>query len=307
MQIHFGVELLQAEWPQAVICIGTFDGVHLGHRAVIQTAAKVAKEKELPLIVLTFDRHPAKVLNPGKAPQAVAPLSVNLKEFEKLGVGLVVVLPFNAWLSRMSAEDFLEQILRSKLRAGELVIGHDFALGNGREGTTEWLAERIATNVVEPFLVGEDRVSSSLVRASVQRGEVALAGRYLGRPFELHGFVVGGQKLGRTLGFPTANIARSMDQVLPTDGVYAATFECSRGCFKAALAIGTRPAVGGGPRSIEAFLLDYPGDSLYGEHIVLKLTDFVREEQNFASLDALVEQMHRDVDSVRELLSKANS
>lgn len=304
MQIHFGVELLQAEWPQAVICIGTFDGVHLGHRAVILTAAQVAKEKELPLIVLTFDRHPAKVLNPGKAPQAVAPLSVNLKEFEKLGVGLVVVLPFNAWLSRMSAEDFLEQILRSKLRAGSLVVGHDFALGNGREGTTEWLAERIATNVVEPFLVGEDRVSSSLVRASVQRGDVALASRYLGRPFELHGFVVGGQKLGRTLGFPTANIARSMDQVLPTDGVYAATLECSKGCFKAALAIGTRPAVGGGPRSIEAYLLDYPGDSLYGEHVVLRVTDFVREEQNFASLDALVEQMHRDVDVVRESLSK---
>lgn len=302
MQIHFGVELLQAEWPEAVVCIGTFDGVHQGHRAVILTAAKVAAEKELPLIVLTFDRHPAKVLNPGKAPQAVAPLSVNLREFEKLGVGLVVILPFNAWLSRMSAEDFLQQILRTKLRAGALVVGHDFALGNGREGTTEWLAERIATTVVEPFLVDGERVSSSVVRSSVQSGEVALAGKYLGRPFELHGFVVGGQKLGRTLGFPTANIARSMDQVLPTDGVYAATFECSKGCFKAALAIGTRPAVGGGPRSIEAFLLDYPGDSLYGEHVVLRISHFIRPELNFPSLDALVEQMHKDVEDIRKCL-----
>jgi riboflavin kinase / FMN adenylyltransferase len=303
MQVHFGIELLQPEWTRAIVCIGTFDGVHLGHQQVITSAVSRAKKEELPSIVVTFDRHPAHVLTPHKAPKAIGSLKMNLERFQELGVGLVVVLPFNAWLSRMSAEDFLNDILLAKLRASTVVVGHDFALGNGREGNTEWLSSRIDTEVIVAFEVEGHRASSSLIRESVASGNLELTNKLLGRGFEIQGFVDHGQKLGRTLGYPTANIARSFDQVLPADGVYAAEFLNNGHIHKAALAIGTRPAVGGGPRSIEAFLLDYNGESLYGQHIRLRLQHFLRPEQNFKSLDDLKVQMAKDVESVRTLLA----
>ncbi len=177
----------------------------------------------------------------------------------------------------------------------QLVVGHDFALGRGREGTTEWLSERLPTQVVPPFLVDGVRVSSSEIRRAVEDGSVDLALKYLGRPFSIAGAIVGGQKLGRKLGFPTANLARSTDQVLPADGVYVVDAETVFGKYRGALNIGTRPSVGGGPRTIEVYLLDYPGNSLYGSNVRLSLLHRIREELNFESLDGLVDQMHADV------------
>lgn len=303
MQIHFGVELLKPEWEQAVVCIGTFDGVHLGHQRVIGEAVRRAKELEIPLIVVTFDRHPLSVLNPPKAPKAIASLKMNLEQLQALGVGLSIVLPFNAWLSRMSAQEFLDTILIEKLRATSVVVGHDFAMGNGREGDTDWLRQHLETIVVPPFEIEGVRVSSSIIRELVKQGEIAKANEYMGRGFEVQGFVEHGQKLGRTLGFPTANIARSFDQVMPRDGVYASWFFVDGQKFKSALAIGTRPAVGGHGRTIEAFLLDYPGESLYGQHIRLRLEKFLRGEENFSNLDELIGQMGRDVEAVRHSLT----
>lgn len=303
MQVHFGFELLKPEWERAVVCIGTFDGVHVGHQQVIQTAVEKAKSLEIPVIVVTFDRHPAVILNPSKAPKAIASLKMNLEQLQLQGVGLTVVLPFNAWLSRMSAEEFLQTILLDRLKAACLVVGHDFAMGNGREGNTEWLQGHLETIIVPPFEVDGIRASSSAVREFVSSGELEKANRLLGRGFEVQGFVEHGQKLGRTLGFPTANIARSFDQVMPCDGVYAARFLVDGQNYKAALAIGTRPAVGGSTRTIEAFLLDYPGDSLYGQHIRLRLEKYLRPEANFPSLEALKEQMAKDVEAVREELT----
>jgi len=303
MQVHFGVDLLKSEWSESVVCIGTFDGIHLGHQAVISNSIKIANTAELPAILVTFDRHPSVVLAPSKAPKPITSLSQNLTAIEDQGIGLTVVLPFNAWLSRMSAEEFLDSILEKKLRAGHLVVGHDFALGNGREGTTEWLSNRIQTTVVDPFAVDGQRVSSSLIREKLSQGEIESANKLLGRPLEIVGFVVGGQKLGRTLGFPTANIARAFDQIMVPDGVYAVKFTCKQGEFNAALAVGTRPAVGGGPRSIEAFLLDYPGDSLYGQPIKMKVISRLREERNFSSLQALKDQMTLDVTETRNRLT----
>jgi len=303
VQVHFGIELLKPEWEKAVVCIGTFDGVHVGHQQVIGAAVERAKELEIPVIVVTFDRHPAVILNPSKAPKAIASLKMNLEQLQQHGVGLTVVLPFNAWLSRMSAQEFFDSILLEKLRATCLVVGHDFAMGNGREGNTEWLEKHIETIVVPPFEIDGLRVSSSAIREYVGTGELEKANRLMGRGFEVQGFVDHGQKLGRTLGFPTANIARSFDQVMPCDGVYAAWFFVNGKKFKAALAIGTRPAVGGKERTIEAFLLDYPGDSLYGQHIRVRLEKFLRPEANFDSLDSLKVQMAKDVESVRDYLT----
>jgi riboflavin kinase / FMN adenylyltransferase len=303
MQVHFGVELLRAEWPSAVVCIGTFDGVHLGHRAVISAAVDQAREQELPAILLTFDRHPAAVLAPDRCPKPISPLSANLATFEELGVALAVVLRFGPKLSQTSAGDFLQQVLLDKLRASCVVVGHDFAMGRGREGTTTWLAERISTTVLPPYEIEGARVSSSAIRAAVAEGRVAEAARLLGRPFEIQGVVVPGQRLGRQLGYPTANLARSFDGVLPADGVYAGRARTPMGDYEAAIGIGVRPTVGGGPRTIEAYLIDYPGDSLYGRPVALEIHHRIREEQHFDSLEALKERMALDVEESRRLLT----
>ncbi len=303
MQVHFGVELLNPEWENAVVCIGTFDGVHLGHQRVVARAVERAKELEVPVIIVTFDRHPAAILNPAKAPKAIASLKMNLEQLQIHGVGLTVVVAFNAWLSRMSAEEFFQSILVEKLKASCVVVGHDFAMGNGREGNTEWLSQRIETIIVPPFEVNNLRVSSSVIREAITTGNLELANSQLGRGFEVQGFVIHGQKLGRTLGFPTANIARSFDQIMPSDGVYASWFFVNGKQFKCAAAIGTRPAVGGTERTIEAYLLDYPGESLYGQHIRLRLEKYLRPEANFPSIEDLKKQMSKDVESVRLVLA----
>jgi len=183
------------------------------------------------------------------------------------------------------------------------VVGHDFAMGNGREGNTEWLRQRIETIIVPPFEVNQLRVSSSAIREAITTGNLELANSQLGRGFEVQGFVIHGQKLGRTLGFPTANIARSFDQIMPSDGVYASWFFVNGKQFKCAAAIGTRPAVGGTERTIEAYLLDYSGESLYGQHIRLRLEKYLRPEANFPSIEDLKKQMSKDVESVRQVLA----
>lgn len=302
MDVHFGLELLHAEWPRAITCVGTFDGVHLGHQAVIGEAVRHATKGELPCCLVTFDRHPAHILAPDRCPPAISSLSANLTHFRELGVSVAVILAFDTALSRTPAQEFLDHILVGKLRTGELIVGHDFALGHGREGTPDWLARHLPTHVVPPFEMDGRRVSSSDIRRAIQEGRMEDAAKWLGRPFEIEGVVVGGQRLGRELGFPTANLARSFEQVVPADGVYACWSESSRGRFRAAVSIGARPAVGGKTRTIEAYLLDYPGESLYGRTIRLEFVSRLREERDFASLDLLKAQISLDVTEASALL-----
>jgi riboflavin kinase/FMN adenylyltransferase len=301
MQVHFGLGALHAEWPQSVLCIGTFDGVHLGHREVIRTAVAQARQRELPCILVTFDRHPAAILAPERKPPSLSTLELNLSIFESLGVSIAVILPFDEALSACSAEDFLNQILVRGLRAGSLVIGHDFAMGHDRVGNPEWLKEHVETVVVPAFEIEGKRVSSSTIRTLVKEGRVAEAAKLLGRAYEVSGVVVKGQQLGRKLGFPTANIGRSYDLVMPSDGVYAGTFMVGGRSYVAAIGIGVRPAVGGTERTVEAYLLDYQGPDLYGQACRLTIQDRLREERNFPSLEALTDQMDKDVQQVRTL------
>jgi riboflavin kinase/FMN adenylyltransferase len=303
MQVHFGLGLLRAEWSESSVCIGTFDGVHLGHRFLISHAVREARASELPAILVTFDRHPAAVLAPERCPQAISSLYQNLAAFESLGVAVAVILEFDRALSQTTAEDFLQQFVIDKLRAAEMVIGHDFAFGKGRQGTPEWLQGRIKTHGVPPFAFEGQRVSSSEIRQAIVEGRMEDASRRLGRPFEVTGVVITGQKLGRSLGFPTINIARSFDQVTPADGVYSGVCRTPFGAYKAAINIGLRPAVGGSSRTIEAHLLDYTGETLYGCAVSLGIHSRLREERRFPSLVALGEQMARDVEEVRRCVS----
>ena len=299
MLLHVGTDQLRAEWVAAVACVGTFDGVHLGHQALIRTAVEQAQASELPAVLITFDRHPLAILAPDRCPKSIASLDESLAQIAKLGIAATVVLPFDFELSQMPAQAFLDRILVSAARASSLVVGHDFAMGHGREGTADWLKARIPTEVIQPFEVSGVRVSSSSIRKAVTDGDLAGARALLGRNFAISGVVAGGQKLGRKLGYPTANIARSFDQVLPLDGIYVARMETASGPYRAAASIGLRPAVGGGDRTIEAYLLDYPGDSLYGQPVRLELIERLRDELSFDSLEALVVQIEQDVATVR--------
>ncbi len=295
MLLRFGVDGLSPEWPAAIVCIGTFDGVHRGHQEVIGAAVAQARKDELPSVVVTFDRHPLAILAPEKNPPDVGTLGQNLEQFEQLGVDVAVVLKFDPALADTPAEAFFENVLQKALHAEKAVVGHDFAFGKGRQGTPEWLAERLPTQVIPPFELEGHRVSSSRVRKAISEGDVQTAERLLDRRWAQEGVVVSGQKLGRTLGFPTINLARAGNQVLPADGVYAGQAQTTKGTFKAAIGVGLRPTIGEGPRTIEAFLIDYPGESLYGTPVRLSYRKRLRDDRKFDSLEALKEQMAQDV------------
>lgn len=298
MQVHFGEELLRAEWKNAIACLGTFDGVHRGHQEVIATAVNHARERGLPCVLVTFDRHPAAILAPDRCPKPIASLSENLRMFERLGVSVALVLPFTRELSETTADRFLQDVLIGEVKTSMLVVGHDFAFGKGREGTTTWLQERIETVVVPPYEIDGQRVSSSIIRAAIEKGDMESVAHWLGRPFDIEGFVVGGQRLGRELGYPTVNLARSYSGVIPADGIYAGLAETSLGSFKAAISIGVRPTVGGTARTIEAYLIDFPETEIYGYSVRLEVHRRLREEIKFDSLEALKIQMAKDVDLV---------
>lgn len=295
MLTHFGTDLLDAEWKECVACIGTFDGVHLGHRAIIRKAVELGVLSERPTVLVTFDRHPYATLSPDRCPLAVNTLQQNLDQFRALKVAACVVLRFDSSLAAMEAERFVDEVLCGRLKTAQLVVGHDFALGRGRVGTADWLSHRIPTEVVPEVKVEGRRVRSTLVRNAVTEGRVEDAEFVLGRPFAIPGVVVTGNKLGRTLGYPTANLARSCGQVVPTLGVYAGYGQTPFGRYRAAISVGIRPTVGGGARTIEGYLLDYPGDSLYGMSIELQFSRYLRPEEKYPSLQALCDQMALDV------------
>lgn len=304
MLTFFGTDLLMPEWSSSTVCIGVFDGVHLGHLAVIRAAVAEAEKHGEPCVLMTFDRHPAWILAPDRVPMAIATLSQNLERFSAAGVVVCVVEPFDRETSQTPATAFLQDTLIDKLRAKRLVIGHDFALGHGREGTPEWLGQHIETTVVPPFEMNGHRVSSSEIRTAVASGDVHRASLLLGHDFCLRGVVAHGQKLGREIGYPTINLALSTPQLVPLAGIYAGTAKTVEGEFTAAMSVGTRPTVGGSERTIEAYLLDYPGNEIYGTEVDLRFTHRIRDELKFKDLDELKENIARDVDEVRKRVSR---
>lgn len=304
MQVHFGVDLLQPEWSQSIVCIGTFDGVHLGHQALIAASKERAAELGVPLALVTFDRHPAVTLMPDKAPEEIGSLGQNLMALRSFGIDLAVVLAFDHALAQTAASDFFQSILIDRLRAAGVVVGHDFAFGKGREGTFDWLSARIETRQIPAYEVDGLRVSSTAIRQAIVQGDLVLAAKLMGRLWSLEGIVVTGEQVGRTLGFPTANVARSRRQVVPGNGIYAGWARTPFGQFAAAISVGHRPTFGEHHRTIEAYLLDYPGHSLYGHSVEVAFTTKVRDELKFDSVDALVEQMHDDVAQIRAILAE---
>jgi riboflavin kinase / FMN adenylyltransferase len=273
------------------VAIGTFDGVHLGHREVIRGADTV----------LTFDPHPLSVIRPEATPKLISTFPVRRDLIAGLGVEELVVIPFDKSFSEQSAEDFVQHVLLDRLGAAEVSVGENFRFGKGARGTPEFLSEHdeFETRVVPLVEAAGETVSSSHIRGLVAAGEVDQATEFLGRPFLFEGEVVQGDKRGRELGMPTANLVPDDAYVTPGHGVYAG----SANGHPAAVNVGVRPTFETGRGLlVEAHLLDFDGD-LYGQTLRIAFLDRLRGEKRFDSVDELVAQMKRDVEDARRITS----
>lgn len=294
----------------SLVVIGNFDGVHRGHRAVLETSSREARERGLATVALTFDPHPAEVLGRGREPM----LTTLERKIELLGAACpeltVVVEPFTHELSALAPAEFAERVLARALAAKVVVVGKNFRFGHGRAGdlaTLEALGKKLGFDARAEPLHGDARgpYSSSRIREAVAAGDLATAEALLGRPHSLSGSVVRGAGRGRTIGVPTANLD-GVAEALPPYGVYACVVDRleqggPRALAKAVINVGERPTVGAG-FSVEAHLFDFEGD-LYGARLRLHLCARLREERRFAGLDELRAQIARDMDEARRLLA----
>jgi riboflavin kinase/FMN adenylyltransferase len=289
------------------LTIGSFDGVHLGHQALIGAMSASAKAASLPIVVLTFYPHPAVVLR-GRRPAFYISLPEERASFlGKIGVSYVITQRFSEALSTMRAATYLKTLMEH-LSFRRLWVGENFALGHRREGNPLYLEKAgsrmgFELKVVPPLLIDGEVVSSTRVRESLRSGDVARAAHYLGRPFTLPGVVVHGSDRGKSLGFPTANLSIWRERACPGPGVYACIADVAGRRLQAVTNIGVRPTFDNshGVTRVEAHLLDYDGD-LYGKVMRLTFIDRLRDEQRFADPDALVRQINRDVRLARQRL-----
>jgi riboflavin kinase/FMN adenylyltransferase len=265
------------------VAIGTFDGVHLGHREVIRGADTV----------LTFDPHPLSVIHPEATPKLISPFPVKRDLIASLGVAEMVVIPFDRGFSEQSAEEFVQDVLIDRLGAERVSVGENFRFGQGARGTAEFLDshDQFETRVVPLVEVAGETVSSSHIRGLIAAGDVAGAAEFLGEPFLFEGEVVSGDRRGRELGVPTANLVPDDAYVAPGHGVYAA----SANGYATAVNVGVRPTFDSGRGLlVEAHLIGFDGD-LYGQQLRIAFLERMRGEKRFDSVDALVEQMQEDI------------
>lgn len=312
MHRHHGYRGLAAAERGAAVAIGNFDGVHLGHQSVIAIARAAAAERDAPLGVVTFEPHPRSFFNPDGPPFRLMNAEARAHRLDKLGVEHLYEIPFNADLASMTAETFVEEVLVEGLAVRHVVAGEDFRFGKGRQGDgvlLRALGAHYGFGVTLAPLVSEagTDVSSSAIRAALSEGRPERAARMLGHWHRIEGRVEHGDKRGRDMDFPTANL--SLEGLhLPRLGIYAVSVDVLegqwRGRWRGAASIGERPTFGVHAPNLEVHLLDFSGD-LYGTAVSVALVAYLRPELKFESVDALVAQMHRDVAEARERLELA--
>ncbi len=300
---------IPADLRGAIIALGNFDGFHLGHQAVVGEATAWARAEGRPAIVATFDPHPVRLFVPEAEPFRLTTLDQREELFAAAGAAAMLVIHFDRTVAAMAAPAWIEAMLAQHLGAAGVVTGEDFTFGQGRGGNPAVLAEVGARFGIGARAVGavndaEGPISSSRIRAALQSGECETAARLLTRPFAIRGVVQDGDKLGRTIGFPTANLP--LDQYLrPRYGIYAVRGLLPGGLVRNGAAnIGIRPTFDPPKELLEPYFFDFSGD-LYGQEIEVEFHAFLRPEAKFDGLDALVAQMERDCDRARELLAQA--
>ncbi|MGR3540403.1 MAG: bifunctional riboflavin kinase/FAD synthetase [Hasllibacter sp.] len=294
----------------AVAAMGNFDGVHLGHRAVIETARAEAARRGAPLAVLTFEPHPREYFAPDAAPFRLMSPAARAERLSQLGVDVTFEVPFDAALAALTAEGFVHEVIQWGLGLSHVVTGADFRFGKGRAGDAEALQRLCAAcgigATIQPMIdMGGAEVSSSAIRAALAEGRPEEAARMLGHLHRVVGPVEHGEKRGRALGFPTANLSLA-GLHRPRFGVYAVRADVltgpHRGRYDGAASLGVRPQYGGGVPNLETFLLDFDGD-LYGQTLSVGLHSFIRPEATFPSEAAFLARMHEDVAETRRLLA----
>lgn len=306
-----GTDALPASLHGCVVAIGNFDGVHRGHQAVLDRALELARRDGRPAIVLTFEPHPRSLFRPDQPVERLTDAAGKAEILRMMGFDAVVEKPFTADFAGRSAEDFVAHILVGKLHADRVVTGYDFHFGKGRGGTPEFLEKAgetagFSVSLVDVFTdEGGNLVSSTRVRNLLCEGDVAAAAGLLGYRYRVRGEVIHGKKLGRTLGFPTANMALDNHTSLK-HGIYAVRFRRADGSLHDGVAsFGRRPTVDSdGTPLLETFLFDFSGD-LYGEVAAVSFFGFLRGEVKFDGLDPLIDQMKRDEEEARALLAGA--
>ncbi len=305
-------DLARPAWPgeRAVITIGAYDGVHLGHQAVIAQVRERAAELGARSVVVTFDRHPASVVRPESAPRLLTGVEQKMELLAATGVDSVAVVPFDEHQAGETPESFVERVLVQALDTQIIVVGEDFHFGRHRDGNVDLLRKlgAEADFEVEPLALvpradGVDEpVSSTAIRRALAGGDIARANAMLGRPFEARGEVITGDQRGRLLGFPTANVAVPGGMCLPADGVYAGWYERPNGdVHRCAINLGRRPTFyeHADASLLEAHLLDVDID-LYGEAARVRFTNFLRSERKFDGVDALIAQLQLDIGHARD-------
>jgi riboflavin kinase/FMN adenylyltransferase len=304
-----GVDAVPADWGPSAVTIGVFDGVHRGHRAVVDRMVAEAQPAGLTPVVVTFDPHPMEVVRPGAHPELLSTLDHRLDLLAELGVAATLVLPFTTEFSQLSAAEFVHLVLVDTLHAGQVVVGTNFRFGHKAAGTVAELGllgadfgfEVIGLDLV-PSAGGMEPVSSTAIRVAVAAGDMATATAGLGRPHRVEGTVVEGDRRGRDLGYPTANLAPAEHAAIPADGIYAGWLVVSGEPLPAAISIGTNPTFDGTERRVEAYALDRDDLDLYGQHVAIDFAERLRETVRFDSIGALLEQMSADVAQARQLV-----
>lgn len=314
-----GLDDIPAGWGRCVATIGVFDGIHRGHRELISAAVQSARAKGVKSVLVTFDPHPSEVVRAGSHPAQLSTLSRRAELAGELGVDVFCVLPFTQELSKLAPERFVHEILVERLHVAEVVVGANFTFGHKAAGDLAMLTEygqRFGFTVQGVGLLAEDAVtvSSTYIRSCVAAGDVEAARQALGRPHRVEGVVVRGERRGRDLGYPTANVDSPVHSAIPADGVYAAWFTrfgyetpdavLTPGVpYQAAVSVGTNPTFSGQTRTVEGFVLDTVDADLYGQHVAVDFVRRLRGMDKFDSIEDLIAAMAADVVEVREILA----
>ena len=300
---HIGEQ--SRDLPGSVITLGNFDGIHLGHQALIAGAVSDAKKLALPSVVLTFEPHPLTVLAPDRAPRLILAHKDKMQLLHNFGVDIVAVQHFDLPFAKLSAEEFVHELLVSKLKARKIWVGQDLRFGQGRRGDVgdlrRWGGELgFEVALVEPVLVDKSRVSSSRIRDLLSDGRVDAANAMLGRYHFISGRIVKGHQRGKDLGFPTANLT-PRTEVLPKDGIYATLFHVDTRVLPSVTSVGLNPTFGAGPRTVESFIMDFD-ENIYGEAVRLSFVKRIRDEMKFSTVLDLISQIRIDVSDAQAIL-----
>jgi riboflavin kinase/FMN adenylyltransferase len=309
MEVFRDIEDFPQPELKTVVTMGNFDGIHLGHQALVSSAVAEAKQRRTKSVVFTFEPHPLKLLVPERAPQMIVNHQDKMDMLQALGVDAVIVQTFDRHFASIQAEDFVRRYLLDRLNLTKIWLGRDLRFGCARQGDAEdlirWGNELgFSVGIVDPILVQGNRISSSRIRQLIEQGCVDEVQPMLGRYHFISGTVISGHRRGRTMGFPTANLATATE-LLPQDGIYATILELQNRCWLSVSSVGHNPTFGEGSRTIEAYILDFAKD-IYGESVKLSFVQRIREERSFAQIEDLVTQMHEDVQAARAVFDRLN-